>query len=85
MKNSLLVTLFLFVAVISTAVIAGDNDDATNKAVQTVESDEQVRDPFQLPESVKRKGLASELNKLQPAAGTVQQEEEQPTGYIRGF
>lgn len=85
MKNTLLIMLVMFFGVISTAVIAGDNDDATNKAVQTVESDEQVRDPFQLPESVKNKGLAAELNKLQPAAGTVQQEEEQPTGYIRGF
>ncbi len=65
MKKLALLLLTFTLSVIPQAY-AGDNDDSKTFK-QTAE-----RDPFQLPADVRTKGLANELNKLAPAAGSAE-------------
>ncbi len=72
MKNNLLLLFSAFALSIAPQVFAGDNDDAPVAKVQTADTETAERDPFQLPDSVKRKGLEDDLNKLSPAAGPAE-------------
>lgn len=65
--KTIILTLFLVLTLSYIAQAnAGDNDDNSNTRPQAQFSE---RDPFQLPATVKQKGLTNELNKLAPAAG----------------
>ncbi len=79
--RTILLSIFLLSAIAAsiTPAIAGDNDD-TDINKQMAESEKLERDPFQLPQSVKRRGLAAAVNNtpinsphslsaIEPAAG----------------